>query len=475
MRLAILIAAGIDVVDLDGDVAAVVRVVRQIDDAGAAAADLVDDDVLADFLGQRRAAVLGLREIVERVLVKGNRALRGVIRFGGVKDTGRGSAQTVIWVEAQRKWSKPRDRGAKSASVQRPRHAASGDAAHRSRSTLSSIALPRAASSAKRGRDGEQQFVVIARRRAPSRAPGSGSTAARSAADSGSRSTSTCAARPLAAASFGRSPDEAVGQVHRGARDAAGRHAELAPAASDSRSAGSTRSRRARIVRRERACAKCEARRPHRRACRSPPADRPRARRRGAARVPRGDVAQNLHAHGQRAARGVAADQRDAVRIGQLAEVRARNPRASRVGAAAASAPASPTPGVAPMAAMSLKFTASARWPMERASRVLGKMPPGDDGVDGRRQVRIRAAASAAPHRRRCPAARRTARAAPLRVRNSGDQLELAEGSVMNLGCHIRAAADSRAARSSTALTNLWPSVAPNCLASCTASASATR
>src|SRR5271154_4932287 len=34
---------------------------------------------------------------------------------------------------------------------------------------------------------------------------------------------------------------------------------------------------------------------------------------------------------------------------------------------------------------------------------------------------------------------------------------------------------NSCAARSSTAFTNLWPSVAPNCLVSCTASASATR
>ena len=58
--LAILIAAGIDVVDLDGHVAAVIRVVRQIDDAGAAATDLIDDHVLADFLGQRAAARSGL-------------------------------------------------------------------------------------------------------------------------------------------------------------------------------------------------------------------------------------------------------------------------------------------------------------------------------------------------------------------------------------------------------------------------------
>ena len=49
---AILVAAGIDVIDLDGDVAAVIRIVREIHDAGAAATDFVDDHVLADFLGQ---------------------------------------------------------------------------------------------------------------------------------------------------------------------------------------------------------------------------------------------------------------------------------------------------------------------------------------------------------------------------------------------------------------------------------------
>ena len=48
----VLIAAGIDVVHLDGDVAAVIRIVREIHDAGAAATDFVDDHVLADLLGQ---------------------------------------------------------------------------------------------------------------------------------------------------------------------------------------------------------------------------------------------------------------------------------------------------------------------------------------------------------------------------------------------------------------------------------------
>ena len=48
---ALLVAAGVHVVDLDRDVAAVVRIVREVDDAGAAAADFVDDHVLADLLG----------------------------------------------------------------------------------------------------------------------------------------------------------------------------------------------------------------------------------------------------------------------------------------------------------------------------------------------------------------------------------------------------------------------------------------
>ena len=51
---AIFIGGRVDVVDLDRDVASVVRIVREIDDAGAAATDLVDDLVFADFLGQRR-------------------------------------------------------------------------------------------------------------------------------------------------------------------------------------------------------------------------------------------------------------------------------------------------------------------------------------------------------------------------------------------------------------------------------------
>ena len=40
-----------DVVNLDCDVAAVVRIVRQVHHAGAALANLVDDDVFADLVG----------------------------------------------------------------------------------------------------------------------------------------------------------------------------------------------------------------------------------------------------------------------------------------------------------------------------------------------------------------------------------------------------------------------------------------
>ena len=47
----LLVAARLDVVDLDCDVTPVVGVVRQIHDARTAAADFLDDHVLADFLG----------------------------------------------------------------------------------------------------------------------------------------------------------------------------------------------------------------------------------------------------------------------------------------------------------------------------------------------------------------------------------------------------------------------------------------
>ena len=51
----LLIAAGLDVVDLNGDVAAVVGIVRQVHDPCAAAADLLDHHVLTDLLGDLTA------------------------------------------------------------------------------------------------------------------------------------------------------------------------------------------------------------------------------------------------------------------------------------------------------------------------------------------------------------------------------------------------------------------------------------
>ena len=47
----LVLPADVGVVHLDRDVAAVVRVMRQVDGAGAAASHLVDDHVLADALG----------------------------------------------------------------------------------------------------------------------------------------------------------------------------------------------------------------------------------------------------------------------------------------------------------------------------------------------------------------------------------------------------------------------------------------
>ena len=47
----------LEVVDLDRHVATVVRIVRQVDDAGAAATDFLDDDVLPDPFGSALLAL----------------------------------------------------------------------------------------------------------------------------------------------------------------------------------------------------------------------------------------------------------------------------------------------------------------------------------------------------------------------------------------------------------------------------------
>ena len=55
----VLIAAGVDVVDLDRDVASVVRIVREINGARAAATHLLDDRVFADLFWRGTSAVGG--------------------------------------------------------------------------------------------------------------------------------------------------------------------------------------------------------------------------------------------------------------------------------------------------------------------------------------------------------------------------------------------------------------------------------
>jgi hypothetical protein len=194
-------------------------------------------------------------------------------------------------------------------------------------------------------------------------------------------------------------------------------------------------------------------------------------------------MAQQLHADGQRAAGGIAADQRDAMRVGKIEQSRRESlqPRRSALGRVSASVAHA---GVAPIAAKSLKLTASARWPIERASVPIREMPPRDDGIHGRHQFA-------------CPAAREQCRivadpendAASCSTRRlathkkAAYQVELAEIGVsarthresIAAGLPYSCGRNSRAARSSTALTNLCPSVAPNCLVNCTASAKATR
>jgi hypothetical protein len=69
--LAAFIAAGVDVVYLDGDVAAVIRIVREIDDTRAAASHLVDDHILADLLRQGGTPVLGFRVCIGSNIAQG--------------------------------------------------------------------------------------------------------------------------------------------------------------------------------------------------------------------------------------------------------------------------------------------------------------------------------------------------------------------------------------------------------------------
>ena len=62
----LLIATGVHVVHLDGDIAAVIRIVRQVYDPGAAAADLAHDHVLADLVRHTRGGLGGRNRLWSR-------------------------------------------------------------------------------------------------------------------------------------------------------------------------------------------------------------------------------------------------------------------------------------------------------------------------------------------------------------------------------------------------------------------------
>ena len=389
--LAVLIAARIDVVHLDGDVAAVVRIVREIHDAGAAAADLVDDHVLADLFRQRGATGRGLRVILGRMLFKGNRGRCGDVQFGGAEeyvgrpalncDLGRGSAKVVVSL----------NRGARIRLRPAPSSPRFRDAAHRSRSVVKfNCGRQRAASSAKRaGRHGEQQLVVVAGAERPvARLLRAAPRPARHR-DSGSRSTSTCAASPLAAASFGRSPASPSD------RSMAALAMPRAAAPNSTRGVGySKRSPQFARRRGDRALASDPVASASPApaspsvpvtASRSPACAPPRR-----SAVPRGDMTQDLHADGERPGRGVAADQRHAVRAREVRRSRARKPlEPVRIGARQRQRQGRPRGRRAHRRQV-------AQIHRERAVAdgsgvaVVREMPAGDDGVHRRRQFRIR-------------------------------------------------------------------------------------
>ena len=123
-------------------------------------------------------------------------------------------------------------------------------------------------------------------------------------------------------------------------------------------------------------------------------------------------VTEYLDGDAQRTMSRVAADQRHIVLAGERTEATREllepQPRRRRGSVSARSAQA----GVAPIAAKSLKLTASARWPIEAAVACGRKCTPVDQGVDRGNQLLCRAASATAPHHPRCRAPHR-ARSAP--------------------------------------------------------------
>ncbi len=254
----------------------------------------------------------------------------------------------------------------------------------------------------------------------------------------------TCAARPLACGELRQVPDQSVGDVHRRRGDAARRHAELAPAASGNRSV--ERVPRPRCASSPSGGAVANARP----APASPsvpvtanrsPALRPAPAQRRTAR----NVPHDLHADGQGTAGRVAAHQRRPRARRQDRRNPAEN-RSSQATSALGNVSASVAhAGVAPMAAMSLKLTASARWPMERASVPCGKWRPATMVSTAATNSRLRRQRRAAPHRRRCrastPGRGRAPRGAEKKRRISSNSPRWSSAFIASVGSRIRAAA----------------------------------
>ena len=145
------------------------------------------------------------------------------------------------------------------------------------------------------------------------------------------------------------------------------------------------------------------------------------ARRARRDRLPGRHLADDRHAEVARPARGVAADEVDAVRDRRARRSRARTPRATP-GRRPGSAPASSAQrGGAPIAARSDRLTASVLWPSASGSTSARKCRPSTSMSTESDELVARASGRAARHRRRCRARRRRAR----RRGSSGDQLEL--------------------------------------------------
>ncbi len=120
----------------------------------------------------------------------------------------------------------------------------------------------------------------------------------------------------------------------------------------------------------------------------------------------------------------VAADERHAVGVRKIGKSRAQN-RSSQAGSTLGSVRASVAhAGVAPMAAKSLKFTASARWPIERGIAAFGKMAAGHDGIHRGHQFRVRAATRSTAASSPTPSTTPD-RAAPDGARKSGGSVRI--------------------------------------------------